>query len=111
MVDFWAMWCTPCIRALPKLKQLRDAVGQDNFEILGINFDDNPEGLAKFVKQRGLDWPQYPGGDTDDNTFGQLFNIYQWPTVWLVDRKGVLRDIRGETNTERKIAELLNETK
>jgi thiol-disulfide isomerase/thioredoxin len=111
MIDFWAMWCTPCIRALPKLKQLHEDIGQDNFEILGLNFDGDPERLAQFVQKRELNWPQYAGGEPGENTFGERFNIYQWPTVWLVDRKGVLRDIRGESDTERKVAELLNETK
>ncbi len=109
MVDFWAMWCGPCVRALPKLKSLHKKLGGEQFEILGINFDGDPKALAEFVEKQKMNWPQYPGGEPGKNELGDAFNIYQWPTVWLVDKRGVLRDISGETDTEKKIGRLLNE--
>jgi thiol-disulfide isomerase/thioredoxin len=109
MIDFWAMWCGPCVRALPKLKSLHKKLGGEQFEILGINFDGDPKALATFVEKEKMNWPQYPGGEPGANELGDAFNIYQWPTVWLVDKQGVLRDIGGATDTEKKIAQLLNE--
>jgi thiol-disulfide isomerase/thioredoxin len=110
MVDFWAMWCGPCVRALPKLRSLHRKLGREQFEILGINFDGDPKALATFVEKEKMNWPQYPGGEPGENDLGKEFNIHQWPTVWLVDKRGVLRDISGEMDAEKKIAELLNES-
>lgn len=110
LVDFWAMWCGPCLRALPKLKSLHQKLGDEHFEILGINFDGDPKALAGFVEKEKMNWPQYPGGEPGENKLGETFSIHQWPTVWLIDKKGVLRDINGEVGTEEKIVKLLNES-
>src|SRR5690606_22775376 len=63
MIDFWAMWCGPCIRSLPHLKELHQEFSGKGFEVLGINFDGEPEKLAAFIKKEGMSWPQYPGGE------------------------------------------------
>jgi len=36
LVDFWAVWCGPCIQTFPHLRQWTNEFKKDNFEILGV---------------------------------------------------------------------------
>ena len=36
LIDFWAMWCGPCIATFPHLRQWREEFGDQGFEIVGV---------------------------------------------------------------------------
>jgi peroxiredoxin len=36
ILDFWAMWCSPCIAAFPRLRELRAKYENKGFEIVGV---------------------------------------------------------------------------
>ena len=39
LVDFWASWCTPCIKEFPGLKALHEKYTNQGLEIIGISAD------------------------------------------------------------------------
>lgn len=109
MIDFWATWCVPCLQALPDLKQLYADLHGQGFEILGISFDEEDEALKEFLVRQKMTWPQHRGGLPEDNVLGQQLDIATWPTVWLVDKRGVLRDLTGEYSVRKTVQSLLAE--
>ena len=36
LLDFWAVWCAPCVAAFPKLKKLQEDFRDDDFRVLAI---------------------------------------------------------------------------
>jgi hypothetical protein len=48
-------------------------------------------------------------GKGELNRFALKFDVGGIPTMWLVDRKGVLRDLNAVNNLTGKIEKLLNE--
>jgi thiol-disulfide isomerase/thioredoxin len=107
LVDFWAVWCPHCVEAVPQLKNLYAQYRTNGFEIVGINFDDDTNQPVRFVKEQEMPWPQYLGGR--DNKFGKQFSVDALPSAWLVDRKGIVRDIHGTRDMAAKIAKLMAE--
>ena len=59
LVDFWATWCKPCVKAMPKLVDIHKAYSKRGLTVLGVN-EDGPRGHAKvapFLRARGIPFP------------------------------------------------------
>jgi len=109
LIDCWATWCQPCLREMPHVKAAYDRFHSKGFEVVAISSDDDREALEKFVKENRIPWPQYFDGKGELNQFAQQFDVGGIPTMWLVDRKGVLRDLNAVKNLTGKIEKLMNE--
>ena len=108
VIDFWATWCGPCVAQLPELKAFYERY-RDRVEILGISFDANLLELETFLREQKIPWPQYMDSGGWNSRFASEYAIHSIPTLWLVDKEGVLRDLNGRVDLERKVEALLTE--
>lgn len=109
LVDCWATWCGPCVQELPNVRAAYERLHPKGFEIVGISFDREKSALLSFVKKEKMTWPQYFDGKHWDNDFGKLFGIQGIPAMWLVDKKGILRDVNARADLAIKVEKLLAE--
>ena len=93
VVNFWASWCTPCVRELPSLNRLRKEFHDQPFEILGVNVAEPPNRLKRFFKRLPIDFPVLY--DRESEAF-HAWNVKGLPTSFVIDREGEVRyQVRG----------------
>ncbi|MFN7140444.1 MAG: TlpA family protein disulfide reductase [Limisphaerales bacterium] len=109
LIDFWATWCGPCVREMPHVQAAYEKLHDKGFEIVGISFDNKKEALERFVQERDIPWPQYFDGQGWGNKFGKEFGINSIPTMWLLDKNGILVDTNARENLTEKVEKLLSE--
>jgi thiol-disulfide isomerase/thioredoxin len=58
VVDFWATYCPPCVRQVPRLAELSKKYRDKGLEVVGLTSDDkaNQEEVVKFLKKAGADY-------------------------------------------------------
>ncbi|MDR3227094.1 MAG: TlpA family protein disulfide reductase [Prevotellaceae bacterium] len=107
-IDFWAVWCSPCIQELPNLKILYDSLDKSKIEILGIVGDSKSEALDKMIEQYSITWAQILSDD--ENTITKKYRITGYPTTLLINPEGIIiaKNLRGKA-LENKINELLSQ--
>ncbi len=109
LIDFWATWCQPCLIEIPKVTAAYARLRDKGFEIVGINLDYEKRNLDSVTQRAGMTWPQHFDGQGPENELAQRFGVGLIPTMWLVDKRGVLRDLSGGINLEQKVEKLLAE--
>jgi thiol-disulfide isomerase/thioredoxin len=109
LVDFWATWCGPCVGELPHVKQAYTELHDRGFEIVGISLDQDLSALNRFVVAHDMPWPQFYDGKGWNNAISTRFGVQSIPTMYLVDKKGMLRDRDARENLAAKVRALLSE--
>ena len=96
LLDFWAVWCAPCIAAFPQLNELGTELKDKNFEIIGITlYSGNSEDIQSTLDQHTVDYPIYVG---DNDEISQRYRIIGFPTYHLITPKGdVYKKYVGES--------------
>ena len=91
LVDFWATWCGPCIRAIPHMNEIAKAYPQDVC-VIGISSESNSDfktGLLKTDLKRSSF--AYAVGNSPGGPMQQAFGIRGIPHVAAISSDGVVR--------------------
>ncbi|MBS2016017.1 MAG: redoxin domain-containing protein [Deltaproteobacteria bacterium] len=89
IVDFWASWCGPCRMLAPRLSALKDKLGAQGLSVVGITTDD-AERAAVFAERHQMRYPIVVDKDGDTS---RAYGITGLPTMLVVDKKGVVREV------------------
>ena len=109
LVEFWASWCIPCVMSVPELKRVYNKYHDQGFEIVGINLDTQRQQFEGFLRAQRISWPQYFDGKGWVSPLVRKYGVVAVPTMFLVDKKGVLRSMDVHGRLEGEVARLLAE--
>lgn len=99
LVNVWASWCGPCRLEHPILMKLS---GDPRFEVIGINYKDEPENALRFIGTLGNPFDRI-GADRSGSA-GIDWGVYGVPETFVV-ANGVIRYKFIGPLTERRVAE------
>ena len=93
VIDFWATWCGPCVRALPEMKKLAEAYAE-NPEVVVVGFSTDEEKnrgqVEKLVAKNKLAYP-IGLGPAEAKT---AFKVSGIPCIVVVGQDGVVQGRR-----------------
>lgn len=87
LVDFWATWCSPCVKELPHIQAINKKFTPKGLQVVAISID-NPKSQSKvtpLVKAAGYTFRVL---QDPDNAVRKLFGGADIPLTLLVDGKG-----------------------
>jgi thiol-disulfide isomerase/thioredoxin len=90
LVDLWATWCGPCRDAMPDLIALQDKYKDKNFEVIGLDTDEEetPEQIKAFAQAKKLN---YQLGYADAKMMSEFIKVTRLqgiPQSILINRDG-----------------------
>jgi thiol-disulfide isomerase/thioredoxin len=96
LIDFWATWCSPCLREQPELSRLfqkyKDAEFENGkgFAIYGVNMDSKKTTWQDFISKNGINWIQVSDLKFWSSPVAKVYNLQELPYNWLIDGNGVI---------------------
>jgi thiol-disulfide isomerase/thioredoxin len=111
LFDFWATWCGPCVAMIPHERDLAIKMAQKPFVLLSVNVDEDKETLKEFMKNEKMPWDHWFDGEK--GPISKQFKINAFPTLFLIDAKGIVRKkwigSPGNDVLDKAVAELVTE--
>ena len=87
MLNFWASWCSPCLRELPSINRLQARLGGDQFTVVALNVDRGGKSVAsRYTRRLKLD--KLALYVDQDNNAAKSMKLQNMPTTIIFDSKG-----------------------
>jgi thiol-disulfide isomerase/thioredoxin len=104
VLDFWGVWCGPCIHAIPAMKELHDRFQDQDVVFLGIHTAGTDMTLVKRLLEQQK-WGIIVGLDAGDEIVTgetvQRYAIRGYPSVIVVGRDGIITFNSGDVPNDR----------
>jgi hypothetical protein len=61
------------------------------FALLGINSDPSKDDLKRIMAKENITWRSWWDGGNTEGPIATKWNVNGWPTIYVLDAKGVIR--------------------
>jgi peroxiredoxin len=102
VLDFWAIWCSPCVAAIPDNNKLSKTYSERNVHFIAIT-DDPKDKLENFLKKVQIDF--CVGRDDDKKDFN-TYKVTGRPQMYIINRDGIIV-YHGSRVTEEMLEEVI----
>ena len=107
VVNFWATYCPYCLEDIEHLKELKEELRHDDFQIVGVSSDLREDLDVFFMQKSDLPWPTYFGEDAFK--LGTAYKVDSIPRVMLLDRDGkIVAAARAIDDIKRRVYQLVH---
>jgi len=100
LLDFWATWCVPCIKAMPLLSNLREKYSEE-LEIISIAYPTNISQVKDLIAKQKMNWINIYNDISLINSYGGMGAI---PKLILIEKSGkIIYDNQKDNDVDLKI--------
>ena len=105
VVDFWATWCGPCLRAIPHNNEVNKKYADKGVLVIGACGGGGEEKMPDLAAKLGVKYPM--ARVSADST--AAWQVQYWPTYGIVDRNGIVRALGISPDYVEKVLDVLIE--
>ncbi len=87
----------------PHERSLVKAMENKPFVLIGINSDPSKDVLKKVITDEKMTWRSFWDGGSTQGPIATKWNVRGWPTLYVIDHKGVIRHKWVGSPTEEKL--------
>ena len=95
LLDFWAVWCGPCVGEIPNVKEVYEKYHDKGFEVIGVSFDEDEAVVREFVKEKEIPWRQILDNEGFKGIFAKQYGVRGIPAPFLIDRNGKVISVKA----------------
>lgn len=108
VLDVWTTWCGPCRAMIPHETEMVGRLAGKPFALVSVSCDEELATLEEFLQENEMPWDHWWAGLNSE--LAKSLNISAFPTVIVLDAKGVIRfkNIKDE-ELEQAVESLLEE--
>jgi hypothetical protein len=94
----------------PHERSLVQRLAGKPFALIGVNSDNNRAELKNVLVEEQITWRSFWNGGGTRGPISTAWNVSGWPTIYVIDHKGVIRykNVRGDA-MDRAVDKLLEE--
>lgn len=85
LLDFWEVWCSPCIKSFPEVEKLNKKYKNDLL-VIGIVTDDK-ESSIELVDKKNVTFKNLLG----DQAIHKIYGVNSFPRYFLIDKEGIVK--------------------
>jgi thiol-disulfide isomerase/thioredoxin len=87
---FCGHWCGPCRGLYPLERALVEKHQGRPFTFVGVNSDSDRQKVKEVASAEKLTWPVFWDGGSPEGPIQRQWNIWGYPTLYLIDHQGVI---------------------
>ena len=109
-IVFWSAESPHSLMWMQMFRRAVDKLPKSNLRIATVSLDTNKAALAQRMKEFQIDgWPTHFDGRGWDNAIARPLGINSLPTVFAIDKSGILRALNARDNYDLWVRKLLRE--
>jgi thiol-disulfide isomerase/thioredoxin len=89
VLDFWATWCGPCRERISPTRELVKKMKGRPFAYVSVSTDERKITLTTFLQKNRMPWTHWYDGRA--GKLAGLWDVEVFPTVCVIDHKGIIR--------------------
>ncbi len=106
-VDVWATWCAPCVKEIPHLEKLKEALTRKNIMFVSISLDDQQKVWKTFIQQKKIGGIQLLAPEAWDARIVKDYAIQSIPRFIIIGPSGKIINANAPRPSDARIKKIL----